>query len=372
VVKKLGATRHEKIANYDAIFVTCVFERGDLDIKFVFDPTDKVAGFFLVPSGQYRPPAYARPDAVVSREVTVGNGLLNLSGTLMLPSLATKQQPVPAVILVHGSGPHDRDETIGPNKPFLDLAYGLSARGIAVLRYEKRTKQHALSMVLIANSLTVREETIDDVVAAVEVLKHQAEIDSQRIFILGHSLGGMLLPRIAERIDAVAGFVGLAASARPMEDLILEQTEEILKGVQGLTPEESAEFEKLKAQVARVKSVDLSTKTPASDLPLGIPAAYWLDLRDYQPAIAAKAIKRPMLLLQGGRDYQVTVADLQLWRSAMVDRPNCTFREYPTLNHLFMSGTGRSVPAEYMREGHVDEQVIEDIANWLGKIKKPL
>ena len=90
----------------------------------------------------------------------------------------------PGVVLVHGSGPNDRDETIGPNKPFRDLAWGLATRGIAVLRYEKRTKRHRLKMALLANSLTVKEETIDDAVAAVTTLHAVEEIDASRIFVL--------------------------------------------------------------------------------------------------------------------------------------------------------------------------------------------
>ena len=132
------------------------------------------------------------------------------------------------MILVHGSGPHDRDETIGPNKPFRDLAHGLASQGIAVLRYEKRTKEHPVRMAMSVNTITVKEETIDDAVAAFEALKSQEKIDPKRIFVLGHSLGGTLLPRIGKAKDGIAGFISLAGSTRPMEDLVLEQTRYIL------------------------------------------------------------------------------------------------------------------------------------------------
>jgi dienelactone hydrolase len=110
-------------------------------------------------------------------------------------------------VLVHGSGPQDRDETIGPNKPFRDLAWGLASQGIAVLRYEKRTKKHAMKLVLIKNTITVKQETIDDALAAVALLRKTERIDPNRIFVLGHSLGGMLIPRIGARDPDVAHWI---------------------------------------------------------------------------------------------------------------------------------------------------------------------
>jgi hypothetical protein len=120
------------------VYVTCEFQRGKLDTKVVFDG-NKITGLFFVLSGTYKPPPYADSSKFEEREISIGKGIWSLPGTLSLPKGVGF---FPAVVLVHGSGPHDRDETIGPNKPFRDLANGLASRGIAVLRYEKRTKQY--------------------------------------------------------------------------------------------------------------------------------------------------------------------------------------------------------------------------------------
>lgn len=368
-LKDTGKARQVKADPFEVVFVECQFEQGKLELKLVYDKSEKIAGLFLLPAGSYTVPNYARPDQIVNREASIGKGLLNLPGTLMLPKAASAQQPVPVVVLVHGSGPQDRDETIGPNKPFLDIAHGLAARGIAVLRYEKRTRQYATIMAMQAASLTVKQETIDDVVYAFDYLKKQPEIDPKRIYVAGHSLGGMLLPRIAARTPDAAGYIGLAGSTRPLEDLIWQQTEEILSHQATLGEDEKAELEKLKAQVALVKSPDLTKDTPAADLPLGIPAAYWLDLRNYKPAEESKAITKPILLIQAGRDYQVTDEDWKLWQAALKDQPNVRFQKLDKLNHLFMTGEGRSQPKEYMAEGHVDEELIELLAKWISEPK---
>jgi hypothetical protein len=148
--------RTEKVKQYDVVFVTCAFEKAVLDAKVVFNSAGQIAGLFFVPgrppAAEYVQPPYAVPDRFTEKEVVVGTGAWALPGTLTVPA---GPGPFPALVLVHGSGPHDRDETIGPNKPFRDLAWGLASQGIAVLRYEKRTKAHAARTAAIKDGFTV-------------------------------------------------------------------------------------------------------------------------------------------------------------------------------------------------------------------------
>ena len=361
--RQLG-TKTEKVQGHDVVFVTCEFEKTTLDARIVFDPARRVSGLWFAPSEsslEYKPPAYVKPTAFQENEVTVGTGEWALPGTLTIPK---GTGPFPAVVLVHGSGPLDRDETVGPNKPFRDLAWGLASQGIAVLRYEKRTKKY-MAKIASSDKITVKEETTDDALAAVSLLRSTQGIDSKRIFVLGHSLGGMLIPRIAKADPNIAGLIVMAGTTRPIEDVILEQTT-YLFSLKGSTPDADKEaVGVIKRQVARVKDPKLSTSTPAKELPFGIPAAYWLDLKGYDPPRAAKELKQPMLILQGGRDYQVTMADFQRWKDALSARQDVTFKLYPKLNHLFVEGEGKSTPAEYERPGHVAEVVVNDIAGWV-------
>jgi len=320
----------------------------------------------VTPAPAALPPEQPAADESESqREVDarIGKGDSGLPGTLTLPP---GPGPFPGLVLVHGSGPHDRDETVGPNKPFRDLANGLASRGVAVLRYDKRSYALPLSLLGVANSITTREEVVDDAAAAATWLRSRPEIDPKRVFLLGHSLGGTLVPRIAARDPDIAGFVILAGSARAMEDVIVEQLTYIASLDGEVSDEEAHRLDDMKAQVARVKDPALSADTPAQGLPFGVPASYWLDLRGYDPPQAARDVPRPMLVLQGERDYQVTlVDDFRLWREALESRTDVRFKSYPALNHLFMEGTGKAVPAEYGIPGHVSETVIDDIAAWL-------
>ncbi len=218
-------------------------------------------------------------------------------------------------------------------------------------------------------ALTVKEETTDDALAAVALLRQTEGIDPARIYVLGHSLGGYLLPRIAlgdpTSGDRIAGLIVMAGPTRPLEEITLEQVTYIV-GLDGtVSADDQTALDELAAQVARVQDPNLSAAIPAEDLPLGIPASYWLDLRGYDPAEMAKDLAQPMLILQGERDYQVTTVDFEGWQAALASRPDVTFKLYPDLNHLFMTGEGKSTPAEYEVAGHVAEQVIGDIVDWI-------
>jgi fermentation-respiration switch protein FrsA (DUF1100 family) len=98
------------------------------------------------------------------------------------------------------------------------------------------------------------------------------------------------------------------------------------------------------------------------------PEAYWKDLDAYQPAEAAAKLPIPMLILQGERDYQVTLADLQGWRDALRGHAGVTIKSYPTSNHLFLPGEGKSTPSEYERAGRIPDFVPDDIADWIKKL----
>ena len=310
--KKAGA-RSEKAGKYDVVYLTCKFDKATLDLKVVFDSDKRITGFFLSPAkGKYTfaPPPYAKAGAYREKAVVIGDAW-KLPGTLTLPR---GEGPFPCVVLVHGSGPHDGDETIGPNKPFRDLAWGLASQGVAVLRYEKRTLAHGPRFAALKGA-TMKDEVIDDALAAVALLRKDKDIDAKRIFVAGHSLGGYLAPKIAALDAKIAGVVILAGSTRPLEDLILEQFTYLYSLDDPTLAKHEAALADVKKKVARVKAPNLA-EAPAADLPLGVPASYWVWMRDYDPAATAAKLSRPVLVLQGERDYQVTMADLAGWKKA--------------------------------------------------------
>lgn len=346
--------------------VTC--ERGGFALVAPVTEQGQLAGLQLAPLSAaepiapWEPPAYADPGSFDEHEVTLRSGELAVEGTVSVPR---DSGPRPAVVLLAGSGSLDRDETIGRNKPFKDVAWGLASRGVTVLRFDKVTYAHAGEL-KHAERFTLSDEYVPHALAAVEVLRANRAVDDTRIFLLGHSLGGTVAPRIVAAEPSIAGMVMLAGGAQPLHWVLVRQ----FRYLASLRPENEAAsqpaIEALTERARRIDGPDLAPSTPASELPLGAPASYWLDLRDYDPAALAATLGKPMLILQGARDYQVTVDDdLARWQTALADRTDVTIRVYPELNHLFAPGSGLSSPAEYEPAQHVDATVVGDIASWI-------
>lgn len=362
--KSVEKVRSEEKQGYQVVYVTTVFEHSQRAVIVVFDTKGRIVQFTSAPVESIEPwnqPAYVHNDKFHEREVEIGSSPWQLPGTLTLPN---GPGPFPAVVLVHGSGPNDRDESIGPTKMFKDLAWGLASRGVAVLRYDKRSRVHGKEMMAVPG-VTVNEEVVDDARAAVALLAKQPEIQPKRIFVVGHSLGGMMAPRIADGDPQIAGLIIMAGSTRSMEDLLVEQVRYSV----GLSGKATPEGEKLIAQAeksaAEMRNPDLKPGMTVNFMGVTLPASYVLDLRAYHAAETASRLKIPMLILQGDRDYQVGVEDLNGWKKALEKKSTVTFKTYPTLNHLFMSGTGPSSDAEYLKPNHVPEAVLQDIENWI-------
>lgn len=279
---------------------------------------------------------------------------------MTIPAAAATEN-VPLLILVHGSGPHDRDETLGPNKIFKELAWGLAAQNIAVLRYDKRTLVYPEACAALS-SLTVYDETIDDVTAAVAACR---TLGYDRIYIAGHSLGGMLIPRIAAETPEVAGYIMLAAPARSLPDLMEEQYRYIYSLREPLSETDQAALEQTLQKIEAMRNVSADSDLTAADL-MGLPVSYLVDLQGYAPAVAAKSMQQPLLILQGEADYQVTMEDYALFADTVGGQDNVTMISYPRLNHIFMTTPyERSRPDEYQEQGCVEQQVIDDIAGFL-------
>jgi len=351
-VEKIGDPSVRKAGNNNIVVIPVKFPSQNVNFQAAINPSGQLFIMNLLPGEIiWQRPAYSKPDAFQERQVTVGDGEWKLPGTLTVPAGAG---PFPGVVLVHGTGPNDRDETIGGSKMFRDLAEGLASRGIVVVRYEKRTRQYGAKMAGRGNT-TVKEETVDDAVAAAALLRAQKEVDPKRIYVIGHDLGGYVAPRIAEQEGKLAGLVILAGNVRPLEDLILEQSRN--------SNMSNEKLDQLKKLVARIKALEPED----ADAPpiLGMRVPYLLDLKGYDPAAMAAKLGIPVMVLQGERDFQVTMADFALWKSALGSRKDAVLRSYPALNHVFVAGEGKSTEAEYRKPGHVAPEVVDDIAKFV-------
>lgn len=301
-----------------------------------------------------------------SEKIVVGAGSeYPLNGLMTLPSDLSK--PVPAVVMVHGSGASNMDEKVLKLTPFKDLAEGLARHGVASLRYDKRTFVHARRMIRNKH-LTVKEETIEDALLAVQMLKRDPRIDHDRIYILGHSMGAMLAPRIDAEGADVKGLIMMAGTPYRLEEIVLRQLRQagrgssILKKIIGL---EYRFYKKRFRGLYQMSDEEAKKKKFAGNLSL----YYFKEMGQKTAADYLLTSKKPVLILQGGKDFQVLAKrDYRKFKKLLAGRENTQYKLYPELNHVFVKGIYNDIlkaSKEYSVEQHIGEDVIGDIAAFI-------
>ncbi|MBX9571472.1 MAG: alpha/beta fold hydrolase [Candidatus Obscuribacterales bacterium] len=339
----------------ERVIVASKFQNDELDFVVTVNSEGKVANFVVRPHPDFIEPGYGRKDTFSEVPLDVVSGKFNLGATLCVPQ---GKGPFPSVVLVHASGPHDRDETVGSIKMFRDIAWGLASNGIAVLRYEKRSRQYPE-----ARLATVNDETVDDAVAAISTLEHRPEVDRNKIFVLGHSLGAVMIPRISERAPQVAGFVVCAAPTQSLEDVILSQVEFVEKASGGDLDSEA--ISSARNEVKLVKQLTNDPQALKGAPLLGLERTWWLDVQNYDHVNSTQKIKKPVLLIQGDKDYQVTAMNFDAWKKALSDQPNFKLKTYPNLSHVFAKAGDTPGPTDYLSPLNVSDEVVSDLAAWI-------
>lgn len=345
-----------KSGAYDIVSIPVILEKQNTNINVVFNSEKYISGINFP---EYQEASNViMPDTIIEQDLTSDVNGFKLPGTLTFPK---EGESFPCVILVHGSGPNDRDETLYQNKPFRDIAWGLAEKGIAVYRYDKRSYVYGNEL-MDDFDVTLYEETIDDSVEIAKMMQYIEKINKDKIYILGHSLGGFAIPRIAQNSEETAGFIIMAGAVRNLKEMILEQYEYIFNIDETISKEEKTELEKVNNEMTKLDNLD---NIKEDEIIMGAYKAYWIDNMNYRPIETAKSIDRPVLVLQGERDYQVTMEDYNMWKDNFSSDNNWTFITYPKLNHMMMPGEGKPTNTEYKIVNRVSEKLIDDIAEWI-------
>ncbi|MGA3370788.1 MAG: alpha/beta hydrolase [Terracidiphilus sp.] len=328
-----------------------------------------------------RPQNPARPYPYREEEVTYANkaGGNTLAGTLTIPS---GKGPFPAVLLISGSGPNDRDESLMGHKPFLVLSDYLTRKGIVVLRADKRGVGKSTGDLAAATTA----DFATDAEAGVAFLSTCPEVDPQKIGLIGHSEGGVIAPMAAASDPGVAFVVMMAGDGVPGDQITVEQAR-LLSEAAGAssekTNENAAGERELLALVetekdSAVLDKELREKLAADGVPeaqIGMAIKVFLSpwyryFLTYDPATALRKVACPVLVLDGSKDLQIAPAqNLPAIRKALEEGGNKHFEidELPGLNHLFQTAkTG--APAEY---GEIEETIspaaLDKMGGWILK-----
>ncbi len=290
-----------------------------------------------------------------------------LNGLLTLPE--KECWPCPAVVLVHGSGSSNMDEKVQKLSPFKDLAEYLAKCGIATVRYDKRSYAYGLKLLRSKEVITVKEETIDDACAAVELLKQDKRIDQNKLFVLGHSMGAMLAPRIEAQIEGLNGLILMAGSPRGLHEIMLGQFDDMMEKsgrfVQWILKKQAKKFQNVFSRLETMSDEE-AKKTSLGN---GVTAYYFKEMMKHPTDELLRKLEKPVLVLQGADDFQVSVEkDYKLYQKIMKDKKNVSFKLYEGLNHCLVKSISNDISKaknEYNTERHISDEVIHDIAQWI-------
>lgn len=308
---------------------------------------------------------YTLPEGLVEETVKIGEGTdYPLEGVITYPEGGSN---LPAVVLVHGVGNNDRDQTALGTKMFRDLANGLASQGIAVLRYDKRSNTYPDSYsVTELSTLTIDFQTIDDAVLATEVLRAQEMVDASRVYLVAHDLGGVVAPRIDEQAD-YAGYVMIAAPSRPWSEAAYDQA--VRYGMNGLENETVKYLEPMvKSEIETIRKIDEIKEDQMTGVLLNQYAYFWKDLNAYDYPAMVAGTDKPVMIVQGDADYQIVAdVDYKGWEELVGSKSNVTMKLYEGLNHMMMKPEGPfvNVSKQYARPLHAAEEFIQDLGRWI-------
>jgi hypothetical protein len=350
--------------------------------KLDFQRSDQLLAL-VRPQNPVKPYPYREEEAAFSND----QAHISLSGILTLPP---GPGPFPVAVLLSGTGPQDRDESIAGHRPFLILADHLTRKGIAVLRFDKRGIGKSTGNYAEATT----EDFAGDAQAAVAYLKTRKDMDPKRIGLIGHNEGGMIAPIVATHSTDVAWVVLLAAPGLKGEDILLLQSELIMR-VSGINEDQIARtlaFNKQTYRLARqekdpaafetklnglVQSTGMGALVPPATLQAQVRmmvSPWFRYVLDYDPLPALQKTLCPVLALNGEKDLQVPPKEnLSRIQKALQDGGNKDFQtsELPGLNHLFQHCPTGS-PAEY---GGIEEtmapEALNAVSDWVLKHKSP-
>ncbi|MDR2903598.1 MAG: alpha/beta fold hydrolase [Clostridiales bacterium] len=324
--------------------------------------TGKIAGIvFMLTSKTVPSDADDLPAGVAEKNITVGAGsAVALNGKLTYP--AERAGAVPAVVLVHGNGSNGMDEVIGANRFFKQLAYALAQRGVAVLRYDKRTYADVKAVLT-----SINEEILDDAGMARQALLAQQDVALSGIYVLGHNFGAMFAPRIASE-SAFDGMISLSGTPRDFADYALDQSMLAIEQQNMSDGDRAASEEYLRADYENAKNVlSLSEEELQAVSYFQVPGPYFKSIAAYPASGYLETLEKPVLILQGGKDAQTSVEkDYNAYAPYAEANPLIEMKLYEGLNNLFMpSAMETPTMEEYYTPGTIDPTVLDDIANWL-------
>jgi dienelactone hydrolase len=321
---------------------------------------------FLSSAKVYTPPLHFDIKKIKEIKLKVGFDSLALNACLTIPKTSTKSS---LVIIIGESGPTDKDFDYEPNKPYKDLAYMLSQQGFSVLRYDKRSVEYNLSLMSFYNlkrRFTPEEEYIFDINKIITQMKARSDIDTSKIYLLGHGQGGLIASYMAKNSNDIKGVIMIGSHSMNTLANMVEQ----YNYLKVMTPEKAPLYNDQTRHAKFALNGKFDENTPRDSMPFMVSPEYWIWMNNFDHVATTKQLNKPVLIINFGRDYQTGIKNYEIWQKKLKQTKDVSFLFYPKLNHIMMEGENPSEYYEYYKKGNIPDYISKDIADWLYKNKQ--
>lgn len=347
------------------------FEKAVINFMLSFNNTDnKITGMYISEQEKKQTetdkelplPSYIDTTLFTEQEIIVKD-IYDLKGKLTIPKSFNKKI---VFVLVHGSGPQNMEGSFGKNKFLQNLAWGLSSNGYATVRYNKLTLQHGSKLAREKPQMTQDDEYNNSILGAFELINNSNELKNCKIVLIGHSQGASAITSFSKNED-VDGMILLSGSPRKLYDLYTEQLQYIFGLEGGITNSENTILTKHKEKVEYFNK-NKNRIIPRDSLPLELNYEYLIHMDEFDSIENLNESNIPVLVVNGGHDYQVTVKDFEMWKNGLNKNDNIKFELIDNVNHIFGEIDRMSVPSDYRKYRPIAPILFELIKQWVNII----
>lgn len=355
----------ETAGNYNMASCLLQLEYLPFVMNITYNEKWEILSINFVPAHKvYVAPPYVDVEKFTDNRIVIKNGIYELEAVLSIPE---GKGPFPLVVIVGEAGPTDKDGSYDNNKPYKDIASGLASNGYAVFRMDKRAANYGLYLIQQKNnyeSFTCKEDYLDDLYLALDSLNKIPQIDKDKMIMLGHGQGGMLIPYIFKDKPYFKAGMMLGVNHKRVQEMMIDQYHYLSK----VTPGKKYEYDDQIERAIRSMNKKLKPLTEHHLMPYDVQATYWIWLNNYPHVKMAKKMKQPLVFFQGGRDYQVSDENFELWKSSLTKKKNVSYQYYKKLNHIFFEGETESTYSEYFAKGNIPAYLVQDMIIWLNSL----
>lgn len=323
------------------------FTSGWMDFQYSINESGSITGFKIVSSEMLDESGY--------KETKGTYEFSDYSETYVYTEPKAINEKTPILIMIHGKDAFDRNSTVGVNRVFRSLAYQLADNKIASVRYDRIVSSYEVD--------DSKELILEELQAVLKALKNDKLLEEHPIYLFGYGIGGYLMPYLANQISG-DGYIIANAPAENIAQGFYDEKIYLIDLDTSYDDEDKVTKKKeAKATLDIINS--LSSPNDYTRKLFGYTSSFWLGIKNYDALSLVKSIKKPVMVIAGSNDYEVSTESYNAWVQALSDNKSADLKFYKDLDHLFIVRHTQSKPADSLTEGTLSPALIKDLVSFV-------